>query len=339
MSEPYINPQQRARTKWQQPAPRQQRVVVAPWPWHTFTRLPLGLTLLLLLACSSVQPVVKIGLLAPFEGLHRRTGYAALTAMRLAIQETPSTVAIIPLALDEGVDAQRAQRAAQKLLLSTEVGALIGPATPALFDAVGAVLAPSALPWYIPFAPSPPATSRLSAPSQEWLLPLLRAVAAVEAARGAQRLVVAGGAGEWPVTTALALPLLHSDQIEEVGAGDAVFWVGSAEAGAAYVHALHARPSAVPFWLGPQGDDPVFTEQAAITTGVSFVTWLDDDYPVWSQTHGITSPRAYLTYRATVQAITQINGSTAPTVPTWRIAHFTIQPDGSSQFERMLSER
>lgn len=339
MSGPYINPQPSEGSKWEQLASRRWPAVVAPWPWHTFARLTLWLALFLLIACSSVQPVVKIGLLAPFEGLHRRTGYAALTAMRLAIQETPSTVAMLPLAMDEGVDAQRAQRAAQKLLLSTEVGALIGPATPELFDAVGAVLAQSALPWYIPFAPSPPATSALSAPSQEWLLPLLRAVATAEAARGAQRLVVAGGHTEWPVATALALPLLHSDQIEQVGAGDAVFWLGSPEAGAAYLHALRTRTSNVPFWLGPQGDDPVFAEQVAITTAVSFVTWLDDDYLAWAQTHGITSPRAYLTYRATVQAITRINHRESPSVPTWRIAHFTIQPDGSSQFERMLLER
>lgn len=298
---------------------------------------------LLFVSCSSVQPVVKIGLLAPFEGLHRRTGYAALTAMRLAIQETPSTVALIPLALDEGADAQHVRRSTQKLLLATEVGALIGPVTPARLDAVRAALPQPSPPWYLPFAPSHPAVSSLPAPNQEWLMPLLRAVASAEAARGAQRLVVAGGDAEWSSTTAvasgLALPLLHSEQLDQVGAGDAIFWLGSPEAGAAYFQALRRRPIDVPFWLGPQGDDPVFAEQAALTDAVSFITWLDDGYLAWSQTHGISSPRAYLTYRATVQAITRINHRKSPTVPTWRIAHFTIQPDGSSQFERMLLER
>jgi len=300
------------------------------------------LLFLLLVSCTSVQPVIKIGLLAPFEGLHRRTGYAALAAMRLAIAETPSTVAVLPLALDEGANAQQAQRAVKKLLVSTDVGAVIGPISPSLFPAVAELQPQPAFPWYVPFAPAQADASALSLPAQAWLAPLLRAVAIAEATRGTQRLVVAGGA-DGPVITsvppAFALPLLHSEEVEQVRAGDAIFWLGSPEAAAIYLQALRMRTSAVPFWLGPQGDDPVFAEQAALTHAVSLVTWLDDDYLAWSQSHAITSPRAYLTYRATVQAITQINDRTSPTVPTWRIAHFTIQPDGSSQFERMLLER
>ena len=45
---------------------------------------------LLLAACTfpgSVKPTVKIGLSAPFEGLHRDLGYEALQAVRLAVQQ------------------------------------------------------------------------------------------------------------------------------------------------------------------------------------------------------------------------------------------------------------
>ena len=44
----------------------------------------------LLVACSlpgSVKPTVKIGLSAPFEGLHRDLGYEALHAVRLAVRQ------------------------------------------------------------------------------------------------------------------------------------------------------------------------------------------------------------------------------------------------------------
>ena len=44
-----------------------------------------SLTLLFLIlatGCTPVRPVVKIGLIAPFEGLYRDSGYGALAAMR-----------------------------------------------------------------------------------------------------------------------------------------------------------------------------------------------------------------------------------------------------------------
>ena len=45
---------------------------------------------LLLATCAfpgSVQPTVKIGLSAPFEGLYRDLGYEVLPAVRLAVRE------------------------------------------------------------------------------------------------------------------------------------------------------------------------------------------------------------------------------------------------------------
>src|SRR3954463_1255363 len=43
--------------------------------------------------CASIRPIVKIGLIAPFEGLYRQSGYDALDAMRQAMAEcTPAGV-------------------------------------------------------------------------------------------------------------------------------------------------------------------------------------------------------------------------------------------------------
>lgn len=58
-----------------------------------FIRSPsvcVGLCVLLLAACrgpGSVKPTLKIGLSAPFEGLHRELGYEALYAVQLAVRE------------------------------------------------------------------------------------------------------------------------------------------------------------------------------------------------------------------------------------------------------------
>jgi hypothetical protein len=80
---------------------------------------------LLLAGCTDVRPVAKIGLIAPFEGLQRRTGYAALESMRQAIVETPaSAIGVIPLALDDSADPLGHSRAAEKLLATRKCAPL-----------------------------------------------------------------------------------------------------------------------------------------------------------------------------------------------------------------------
>ena len=301
-------------------------------------RLFTGLLLLLLpllVSCRSVRPVVKIGLLAPFEGVQRRTGYAALTAMRLAISDADSAVALIPLALDEGADPETARRSAQKLLLAQDLGAVVGPTTPASLAVVGDVITTHPLPWYVPYT-SPLTPDGRADPAdfakQRWLLPLIQAVARVEQQRGQQRLLVAGGTSPWPAEAALGaiLPILRSEDVAEITAQDAVFWVGDLVAGARYLCRLRAQQPTVPFWLGLAGDTPLVAELCPISGPVAFVTWLDDGYVEWAQAHDLPSPLAYLTYRATRQAIAQINDEPLPSVPAWQITYFTIQPDGSS---------
>ena len=310
-------------------------------------RLLTGLSLLLLpllVSCGSVRPVVKIGLLAPFEGLQRRTGYATLAAMRLAISEADSAVALIPLALDEGADPETARRSAQKLLLAQDLGAVVGPTTPASLAVVGDVITTHALPWYVPYA-SPLTPDGRADPAdfaaQRWLLPLIQRVARLEAQRGQQRLLLVGGTLPWSADAALdaVLPILRSDELADITAQDAVFWLGDVADGARYLCRLRAQQPMVPFWLGPAGDTPLVAELCPISGPVAFVTWLDDGYVEWAQAHDLPSPLAYLTYRATRQAIAQINGEQTPGVPAWRITYFTIQPDGSSVLDNVLLER
>src|SRR3954452_7384256 len=87
-----------------------------------------ALVLLILCGCTSIRPIVKIGLIAPFEGLYRQSGYDALEAMRQAMADcTPAGVDVLPLALDDSGDPAQAQRAAQKMLVDPAVRAVVGP--------------------------------------------------------------------------------------------------------------------------------------------------------------------------------------------------------------------
>ena len=87
--------------------------------------------ILLLSACASVQPVVKIGLVAPFEGAQREVGYDAIYAARLAVREINAAggingTRIALVALDDGGNGQLAAETAVSLTLDPAVVAVIG---------------------------------------------------------------------------------------------------------------------------------------------------------------------------------------------------------------------
>lgn len=88
-------------------------------------------TLLFLTSCASVQPVVKIGLVAPFEGAQRELGYDAIYAARLAVREINQAggvggyhVALV--ALDDGGNEQLAAETAASLTIDPAIVAVIG---------------------------------------------------------------------------------------------------------------------------------------------------------------------------------------------------------------------
>lgn len=121
---------------------------------------------LLLAGCASVAPVVKIGLVAPFEGRGRDIGYDAIYSARLAVREineaggiNGTRVALV--ALDDGGRVDLADGAAAALGIDAGVVAVVGhylPETTAaaadVYDRDGlALLAMGAA----PFAPTDPA--------------------------------------------------------------------------------------------------------------------------------------------------------------------------------------
>lgn len=96
-----------------------------------------GRVLILILAsflaagCASVDPVVKIALVAPFEGRHRAIGYDAVYSARLAVREINAAggigghrVALV--ALDDRGDPELAQQTAASVALDPGIVAVVG---------------------------------------------------------------------------------------------------------------------------------------------------------------------------------------------------------------------
>lgn len=87
--------------------------------------------LFLLTACNSVAPVVKIGLVAPFEGENRAIGYDTIYSARLAVREINEAGGvgghrIALVALDDSSDIGLAQENAKSLVVDPKVVAVVG---------------------------------------------------------------------------------------------------------------------------------------------------------------------------------------------------------------------
>jgi ABC-type branched-subunit amino acid transport system substrate-binding protein len=86
---------------------------------------------LLLSACSSIRPVVKIALIAPFEGRYRNVGYEVIYAVRLAVREANAAGGVAGysvelLALDDSGDEGMAVEQARKVAADPQVLGAIG---------------------------------------------------------------------------------------------------------------------------------------------------------------------------------------------------------------------
>ncbi|MFQ5811682.1 MAG: branched-chain amino acid ABC transporter substrate-binding protein [Anaerolineae bacterium] len=99
----------------------------------------LSLGVLFILGCllggcaglGSTRPVVKIGLVAPFEGLYRHLGYDVLYAVKLAVRERNAAGGVSGhkvelVALDDGNDPAQAPLQARKMIVDADVMGVIG---------------------------------------------------------------------------------------------------------------------------------------------------------------------------------------------------------------------
>ena len=112
-----------------------------------------GLALLCLLpatACRSLPATLKVGLVAPFEGRWRNTGYDAIYAARLAVRELNESGGIDGyrvelVALDDGGDARLASEVAAALAADPEVLVAVGHWLPETTAAAAPVYAAASL--------------------------------------------------------------------------------------------------------------------------------------------------------------------------------------------------
>jgi len=89
------------------------------------------LAALLVSACRSVAPVVKVGLVAPFEGRHRDIGYDVLYSARLAVRQLNAAggidgTRVALVALDDSGNPEFAAATADSLIIDPNVVAVVG---------------------------------------------------------------------------------------------------------------------------------------------------------------------------------------------------------------------
>jgi hypothetical protein len=292
--------------------------------------------LLFLSACTSTPEITKIGLIAPFEGLYRATGYASLEAMRAALDDAGATeLAILPLAQDDGDDPQQAQRTARKLLADPAVVAVVGPLTP--WAAAGAVEELASAPlWHTPFALMPDAGFVDPAATTEWADAWLAATAQAIRLQDATRLVLAGWTPGWPErnaaewTDVAQMPVLLSDDPAAIEPGDAVLWLGPAAEGATYYNSLRRTHESAPLWLTPQGANSVFAAHANSPSNVYWTIWAPVEYNAEHAPNIPASPEAQLIYLATRQALQHLTSDSSLPEVTWHLLTFALLSDGES---------
>jgi ABC-type branched-subunit amino acid transport system substrate-binding protein len=110
-------------------------------------------------ACGSTHPVIKFGLVAPFEGRYRPIGYDAIYAARLAVRERNASggvggYRVELVAYDDGGDAPSAVERARQLALDPQVAAVIGHFRVDTSRAAWDVYAREALPLIAPVIPA-----------------------------------------------------------------------------------------------------------------------------------------------------------------------------------------
>ncbi len=136
---------------------------------HLYSLVAVLVTLFLLVSaygCASVDPVIKIGLVGPFEGEHRAIGYDVIYSARLAVREINQAggiggyrVALV--ALDDSGDPVLAQQTAVSLTIDPQVVAVIGHWLPETTAVAAPLYAQAHLPFIPmgapPFGPADPA--------------------------------------------------------------------------------------------------------------------------------------------------------------------------------------
>ncbi len=291
-----------------------------------------------ILSCNSTRPVVKIGLLAPFEGLHRESGYEALTAMRAALADYPlDKFEALPLALDTSADPAQARRAAVKMLRDEAVAAVVGPLQSRQVSAVADVIAASGIEWQ-------PQTRPASIEAAHSMIEV------TIAQMSGTNIAVAGldfgwpqnASRQWSSKTGKSVTVV--DAVADAATANAVLWLGSAAEGAEFLGRLRTLGPAVPFWTTAVAADPVFLSlllDRLEGTPPGPIYWVvdlganADQYQDWAAEHENATPTAFAVYLATRRALQQISGNDLP-LNEHELAVFTLDLEGNFELTEIV---
>lgn len=277
--------------------------------------------------------MAKIGLLAPFEGLHRESGYHALAALRAALAEFDAAgVEAVPLALDTSGGPGGARRAALKLLRDGSVAAIIGPLSAQDTASVADLIESGAVDWHVPTAPvNTEALGRLTAA----IVGRVEGDDVLLAGPQASRLQAA--AGGWLAGSGKRVRFAGPE--EQLAPADGVVWLGGAESAAAFLAKLRQQYPGVPFWTTSIAGDPVFFALARshLRGGQLGPVFLcvplrgsASDFMEWAAKHATPTPSSYAVYQAVRRALAKLSGEeTGGEQPG--LAVFALDRSGSAE--------
>jgi len=293
--------------------------------WQVGTFLTWAVLGAVLSGCLATTPVVvKIGLIAPFEGADRAIGYDALAGVKLALREhnrRSEGYRIELVALDDhrDVTGRMAAQRATELVGDPRVVGVVGGFGDGSARGAASVLASAGVPFVIADAVdgSVPTEGVVRLPPGEGAL--AREMLTWAAERGERRWYVAGdgtlaGAMRDAFSEA-GLPIVH-----RVGEATAVFFAGNDPVEAALLlKSLRATGSDVLFVGGPALDTPRFAQVAGSdAAGVFYVSLAgppDEAFAaVFRAAMGAEpTPAAALAYRATETLLTMAKRASPPT--------------------------
>jgi branched-chain amino acid transport system substrate-binding protein len=291
--------------------------------------------LLLLSSCTSIQPIVKIGLIAPFEGLYRQSGYTSLDAMRQAIEAcTPPGLSVLPVALDDSGDPTQTRRAAQKLLADPATAAIVGPLLVNSIPAAAEIAATQpAVPWYVPPLIAHERTFNAQTPTA-WLTAQVDYIAQNAST---ERVLLAALPPAWEMNTEIAVPVLRVDDVEAALAaltpGDTILWLGAPDEGARWLARLQSTDVEFSFWQTSQAGIDVFMAHETAARANSpqqedhaelfWLLWTNSEYNILLQSDDPTvvpsDAMSNLTYHATCAALQALGEDQRVASPQWEL--------------------
>ncbi|MEZ4769111.1 MAG: ABC transporter substrate-binding protein [Caldilineales bacterium] len=281
---------------------------------------------LLVSACyGSTRPVIKIGLIAPFEELYRDDGYEVLNAVKLAVNQrnaaggvAGSSVALV--ALNDNGRGDEAQTQAAKMAVDPDILGVIGPVKEASLPA-GPALTARQVPW-ISLTETPRA--QLAGGFSLAMSPDALVAAAVDALQAQPDVQAVQVYTDWPVAvpSGAEAESLASAAAMTAEAGLGAVWLGDAAGGARLAVALGSGSAIMGgtevgshIFLGRAGTDAA---PAAWLSAAPDVSGMPQDFVAAYRAlaGAVPGPQALVAYDAANMLLDAINlagtGSKAP---------------------------